>query len=235
MMVAICDDDQIFRENLRNILIEYKRKLRICIDIYEFPNGEELIKSKLQFNIVFLDYQMPGIDGMKVARKLRARKNFCSIIFVTSFPQFVLESFEVQPYRFFVKPIDYEKIYKAIDSYISQQKLLSPITIIIDNELRTLKSEDVVYLEADGKYCYIRTAEETLHSSKTLSQIQALLPYHCFYRVHKTYLINMYCVDTIQNNIVIMNNGEKAIVGKSKIAEFKKDYKDFVRNYYIKV
>lgn len=220
---------------MRNILIEYKRKLRICIDIYEFPNGEELIKSKLQFNIVFLDYQMPGIDGMKVARKLRARKNFCSIIFVTSFPQFVLESFEVQPYRFFVKPIDYEKIYKAIDSYISQQKLLSPITIIIDNELRTLKSEDVVYLEADGKYCYIRTAEETLHSSKTLSQIQALLPYHCFYRVHKTYLINMYCVDTIQNNIVIMNNGEKAIVGKSKIAEFKKDYKDFVRNYYIKV
>lgn len=235
MMVAICDDDQIFRENLRNILIEYKRKLRICIDIYEFPNGEELIKSKLQFNIVFLDYQMPGIDGMEVAHKLRSRKNFCSIIFVTSYPQFVLESFEVQPYRFFIKPINETKIHNTIDSYISQQKLLNPITIIAENELRTIKSEDIIYLEADGKYRYIRTVDETVHSSKTLSQIQTLLPYHCFYRVHKTYLINMYCVDTIQSNVVIMNNGEKAIVGRSKLADFKKVYKDFVKNYYIKV
>lgn len=235
MMVAICDDDSLFRSYLRNILIEYKRKMRICIDVYEFSNGEELIESKLKYDIIFLDYQMPGIDGLMVARKLRSKKNLCSIVFVTSFPQFVLESFEVQPYRFLVKPIDDEIICKTISSYLHQQKLLNPITVITENELRTIKSEDIIYLEADGKYCYIRTINETVRSSKTLSQIQELLPQHCFYRVHKTYLVNMYCVDTILNNLVIMNNGEKAIIGKSKIADFKRVYKQFIKEYFIKV
>ena len=101
--------------------------------------------------------------------------------------------------------------------------------------MRTIKSEDIIYLEASGKYCYIRTDAETIRSSKTLSQVQELLPLHCFYRVHKTYLVNMYCVDTIQNNIVLMSNGEKAVIGKSKIADFKKVYKQFIKDYFIKV
>ena len=106
MTVAICDDDKGFRTYLREILAEYKREIRISIDVYEFPDGKSLIESNIVFNVIFLDYQMPGIDGMKVARHLRAKKNFCSIVFVTSFPQFMIESFEVQPFRFLVKPID---------------------------------------------------------------------------------------------------------------------------------
>ncbi len=235
MTVAICDDDKIFRTYLREILAEFKREIRVSIDVYEFSDGQSLIESDMVFNVIFLDYQMPGMDGMKVARHLRAKKNFCSIVFVTSFPQFMIESFEVQPFRFLVKPIDKDLVRNTVSSYLRQQKLLNPITVITENELKTIKSEDIIYLEASGKYCYIRTDAETIRSSKTLSQVQELLPYHCFYRVHKTYLVNMYCVDTIQNNIVLMSNGEKAVIGKSKIADFKKVYKQFIKDYFIKV
>ena len=235
MQVAICDDEQLFRKELRDALVNYKRQKRVCLDIYEFENGENLIQSETVFDIVFLDYQMPGMDGMETARVLRARNSICSIIFITAYPEFVLESFEVQPFRFMIKPIETAKITEALDNYIRQQKLLYPLVVIEDGEQKTINSQDIIYLEGDGKYCYVRTNEETIHSSKTLSQVYKLLPQHCFYRIHKSYVINMYFISSVKHNIVTFTNGELAIVGRNHIAEFKRVYMNFVKNYFVRM
>ena len=101
MQVAICDDEKEFRDELKKFLIGYKKDRRISIDIDEFENGNDLIQSREIYDIIFMDYQMPGTDGLETARILRLKNCICSIIFITSFPQFVFESFEVQPFRFF--------------------------------------------------------------------------------------------------------------------------------------
>ncbi len=233
--VAICDDDEIFRSELKNILIDYKQKRRIHLDITEFSEGEPLLSWNYPFDIIFLDYQMPNIDGMETARILRARNCICSIIFITSFPEFVLESFEVNPHRFLEKPIDVTKITAAIDSYIEQNKMLSPIVVNVDGELKTISSKDIIYLEGDGKYCYVRTSCDTVHSSKTLLSIFNKLPQHCFYRVHKSFVVNLYCINSIEKNEVILNNGEKAKISRNNLSNFKKIYKHFVENYYLRL
>ena len=83
MIIAICDDEQLFREELKNILIEYKRERRLHIDIVEFNNGNDLLEYQSHLDVIFLDYQMPGINGLDVAKKLRHQHNLCAIIFVT--------------------------------------------------------------------------------------------------------------------------------------------------------
>ena len=234
MLVAICDDEKTFRDELKSFLVKYKLQNHLCIDICQFSNGEDLLNSTEIFDMVFLDYQMPGLDGMNVARSLRSKNIVCNIVFVTNYPQFVLESFEVQPYRFFVKPLLEDQLISLMNSFIAQQKLLSPIIVINDNEQKIVSAKDIMYLEGDGKYCIIRTTTDTYHSSKTLAQVHALLPQHCFYRTHKSYVINLYCINSFVEKYITTTNNEKVLVGRNKMAEFKRVYANFIKNYYLR-
>lgn len=168
MQIAICDDDMFFRTELRKCLVDYKKDRRVQMDIYEFRDGDALLTADAVFDIVFLDYQMPNLNGMDTARQLRARNSICNIVFVTNFPDFVFESFEVNPYRFYKKPISPNEIESMFDFYIRQQKALSPIIINDFDGQKVIASKNIIYLEGDGKYCLIRTVSETVHSSKTL-------------------------------------------------------------------
>ena len=235
MLVAICDDNRSFCNELKSVLLDYKTKHLLHIDVYEFACGEALLNSAKSFDIVFLDYQMPGLDGMAVARALRRKNITCSIVFVTSYPQFILESFEVQPYRFFVKPLQQDQVVSLMNTYISQQKLLAPIIVINDNSQMVINAKDILYLEGNGKYCIIRTVRNTFNSSKTLAQAHALLPQHCFYRSHKSYVVNLYSISSFQNGVVTLTNGEIAQISRNKMAEFRRVYMQFVKDYYVKV
>lgn len=79
MKIAICDDEPLFRSELKEKLVAYKQTNRMWMDIYEFEDGTSLLESELVFDIIYLDYQMPHLDGMKTARSLRERNNICNI------------------------------------------------------------------------------------------------------------------------------------------------------------
>lgn len=235
MLIAICDDSSIFRNQLRTILYKYKAARRLHIDVFTYENGMELLKSDRAFDMIFLDYQMPGIDGMQVARDLRKRNLACSIVFVTSYPQFILESFEVQPYRFFVKPIAADQIEALMNTFIAQQKQIAPLIVINDREQQVLQAKDILYLEGAGKNCIVRTSKTTYKSSKTLATVHSMLPQHCFYRSHKSYVVNLYSISSYAQGTATLVNGEIVQIGRSKTAEFNHVYRNFVKDYCLKI
>lgn len=235
MRIAICDDEKYFRDQLKLNISAYAAERRLHLDTYEFASGEDLLASDKAFDMIFLDYQMSGKDGMDAARELRRRNLSCSIVFVTSYPQFILESFEVQPYRFYIKPVTQDQINALMNTFLQQQRLLAPITVVHDDEQTVINVKDILYLEGDGKYCIIRTSNNTYSSSKTLSQVHELLPQHCFYRSHKSYVVNLYSVSSFDGKTATLVNGEIAKISRSKTAEFKRVYMQFVKDYYVKV
>lgn len=235
LLAAICDDEEMFRKELKDFLLQYKKDRRIHLDIVEFSDGQSLLNYNSGIDIVFLDYEMPGLDGIETAKMLRAKKNLCCIMYITSYPEHVFESFEVNTYRYFIKPINRDKLTVAMDDFIKDKKMLAPIVVNVDGEQITISSEDVIYLEAEGKYCYVRTINNTVRSSKTIARVFELLPQHCFYRTHKSFAVNLYCVQSIKNNCVILNNGEKAKISRNNVADFKKAYREFVKHFIARV
>ena len=217
------------------MLLDYKKQKRIALDIYEFSDGRSLLESKIVFDMILLDYQLPDINGMEAAKELRAKNAAGCIIFITQYPQFVYDAFEVQPFRFFLKPVSEEKLYSALDTFLENNSHLSPIVIISDGQQITLEAKSIIYLEGDGKYCLVRTTDNTYRSSKTLSKVHELLPAHCFYRIHKSYVVNMYYISSIQGSELILINGERASIGRTRLADFRKSYMDFVRNCYVRL
>lgn len=231
MIAAICDDEEIFRNELKEFLIQYKKDRRIHLDILEFSDGQSLLNYDRGIDIIFLDYEMPGLNGLQTAKILRSRKNVCCIMYITSFPEHVFEAYEVNTYRYLVKPVDLDKLTKAMDDFIREKKMLAPIVVNVYGEQLTINSEDIIYLEAEGKFCYIRTANNTVRSSKTIAKVFELMPQHCFYRTHKSFAVNLYCVHSIKDGCVILNNGEKAKISRNKTADFKKAYREFTKHF----
>ncbi len=209
MQIAICDDEKIFRTELHNYLVAYKTERRIHIDIYEFENGKDFLDSDLIFDMVFMDYQMPDLDGLETAKLLRLKNSLCSIVFITSYSDFFIkDAFEVNTYRFFDKPISSDKIYTTLDTYINQQKDIAPILIYDFEGQQTIAFKDIVLIEGDGKYCKIHKPYEVLHCSKTLAGVLSLLPEFCFYRVHKSFAVNMYFISKVEKDKIHLLNGE---------------------------
>ncbi len=173
--------------------------------------------------------------SLDAARALRSRNVSCSIVFITSYPNFVLESFEVQPYRFLLKPAKTEQIHELMTGFVAQHRLLAPLMIQQDGCQITIESKNILYLEASGKNCIIRTADDTYTSSKTLAQVHALLPQHCFYRTHKSYVVNLYSIRSFDKESVTLINGEVARIGRATQADFRRDSAQFVKDFYVKV
>lgn len=121
--IAVCDDEQIFVDEIIYKLQSRSNKYQI---VY-FNSGEELTNSVLDFSILFLDIEMPGLSGMETAFKLREMNYDGIIIFLTSHTEFMPEAFKIKDFRFLDKPIDQEKFDEALTS---AEKEIMPLIIL---------------------------------------------------------------------------------------------------------
>ncbi len=140
MIIAICDDEQVFHDELYKMLQDYYIKNRISVNIQHFYDGRQLLNSDINFDVIFMDFQMDDIDGLETSRILRRSNKDVKIIFTTSFPEIVLDSFEVDTFRFLVKPILREKLYR---------ETLDPTKFLIVNTndgMWKIKHSDIIYL-----------------------------------------------------------------------------------------
>lgn len=233
MRVAICDDEKIFRDELKSAVFAYSDKHRLEIVADEFTSGEHLLKSNEKYDIIFLDYKMNGIDGLDTARALRDRNVACTIIFLTSYPSFVYESFEVGTFRFFKKPLEPEKLHRAFDDYFKRFGTSYPIPLTIDRETRCVETKDIIYLEADNKCCFIHLATETLHCAKTMAVIGRMLPKNHFYQIHKAFIVNLNYIDRYDNEYIYFKNKARVHISRKYWTSFKAAYMHYSRSRMI--
>ncbi len=231
MKIAICDDQMAMHTELKKHLENYAQKRNLIMIYNDYTNGFDLISSQNEYDIIFMDYQMAEIDGLETARQIRKKNTDTTIIFLTSFPDIVFDTFEVNAYRFLVKPIDDARLEAALDSYLSDNDESNFILIKTDESNQKININDIIYIEASDKYCNIRTNEGTVLFKKTLSEIEKILPEDKFFRCHRTYLVGFRHIVSHTSTDVLFDNKEKALISRVKLPPFKKAFTNYIKRY----
>lgn len=231
MKIAICDDEMRFHAELKKCMDEYAKLRALDIVYNDYTNGKDLIETDKEFDIIFMDYQMNYINGLDTARKLRKKNNNTTIIFLTSYPNIVFDVFEVNAFRFLMKPINMPKLISAMDDYLKSQDSSNYIMIKIDDVIKKINQNDIIYAEASDKYCYIRTVDDNILYKKTLAELEDSLSLDVFFRCHRSYLVNFNHIVSHTSSDITFDNNEKALISKTKLASFKSAFLTHIKNH----
>lgn len=225
MKIAVCDDELVAREEIVTCLEDYSVERKLDVDYEVFESYVLLADRIAEFDVFIMDYQTPEIDGMTFAKKIREEFGDGKvIIFVTSFSEIVYDSFLVKTHRFLVKPVDKNKFFEALDSYLLADKNSKKMIIKNDGYTNVFDSSDILYIEACGKESYIYFENEQVVTKKTIASLEDELRGNNFYRIHRTYLVNMKKIKGFDRKCVEMINGEKIEISARKYSAFCKEY-----------
>lgn len=215
--LVICDDERTLRNDLRKVL---ETELELCgetFKIAEFDCGESLVRALNDsvFDIIFLDIEMKDLDGVATAREIRKRTSAPEIIFVTSYPDFVFQGYEVQALNYILKPYQKEKIISVLHTALERLGRDSEKYYMVESRGQTLRLplSRIKYFFSDRRSVNAVTAEETHTFYGKLSELETELPEN-FVQIHNRYLVNLKYVQSIQGNSVQMA-GEELPVSRS--------------------
>lgn len=231
MFVAVCDDEKAMQNDLICLLKEYGKKKGVDFSAAGFENGYDLLRSPGTFEIVFMDYLMEGINGIETARKIREANGCCAIIFISAYPEAALDSFEVGTFRFLKKPVDKQKLFRALDDYFKSVDRDNCLTIKTRDGVWKIKISDIIYAEAQGKHTVIRTVRDCREVSVHLKIIENKLPSQKFVRCHRAYVASFEHIRSHSGNEILFDNGEKAQLGKAYIKKFKEAFRSYITRY----
>lgn len=228
MNCLIIDDNKMARTVLRHQIneIDYLKLVGECEDV--FQANAILIKEKI--DLLFLDIQMPRISGIDFLRNLIFRP---LVILITSRPEYALEAYEYNVVDYILKPVKEERLLKAVsrakDFFESNQKsvLASKDFFFIKEKGVSAKIyiNDILFVQAMGDYVQINTPSKTFTLHSTLTSIEKELPADRFMRVHRSYIVALDKIDTIedgsayiyQTNIPISDAQRSILMGRLKI------------------
>ena len=216
---------------LKEHLDKYSMQRHVDLDYYDYTSGRDLLASNIKHDIIFMDYQMDGLDGLETSDQLRKKNIDIPIVFLTSYPHVVFDAFKVNAFRFLVKPIDMEKLTDTMDSFLHDLDDSNYILVKTDETNKRINIKDIVYVEASGKYCYIRDNEDSVLYKGTLAEIEEKLPQDMFFRSHRTYLVGFRHITSHTSTSILFDNNERALISKMKLTAFKKAFTDFIKRY----
>lgn len=241
LTIAICDDNPQFAKILAkkiNFLCAHNLPERIDCHIAPiFGSAENVLQFlKIQaINILFLDIDMPKINGFKLAEYLCKHYPETIIIFVSSYEEFVYSSFEYCPFRFLRKshleqelPITFQKV---IEKCLSDNEI---ITVLSTEGEQILRTKDIVFIEGQKNYFMIyTTTNKTYKCRGTMDFANQLVCEYDFFRIHAAYIVNEEHIDSIDNSgYVKMKNGKIIDISKRRFSAFKDDYMQFIRRRF---
>lgn len=225
--VSICDDNRFTREELYCVVNEYFVGRKIPFEIRCYTCGEALLEDKSAGDIVFLDVEMPGINGIQAGYEILSRNPEAVIIFVTSFEGFLDEAMDMKAFRYLTKPVDKRRLHSALDTLTERRRFVS---FLSEREEIFISEANLVMVYSSRRKTYVLTdmGDEypTTVSIKEWSRM--LSASERFSRPHYSYIINMKYVAEIngRNITLICKNGRKSSFEASqrKFREFCRDY-----------
>lgn len=218
--IAICEDEQVLLEQLGNRVREILDRHSIEYHIESYVNGGALL-ARDAFDILLLDIEMKPLDGLELAKRLRARGDESKLIFITAYERYALEAYEVQAFHYLIKPIEPEKLETVLLKVYSllQDEHKRGIAIRQGSVLRRIPLEQILYLEVLDRKIYLHTESEAVPFYGKLEELEPALP-EIFFRCHRSYIVNFAHVQRYGKGDILLDNEESIPLSKRRYKAF---------------
>lgn len=222
LSIAVCDDEIIecagMAEKIRGTLEEMK----VPCFLRQFNSGEELLQSEEDFDIVFLDIMMDGLDGMKTAKRIRKKASCRLLVFISASREYVFDAYDVEAFWYLVKPVETAKLKQVLKKAVLKTEAASPDFILVNKGRQKQKIflRDILYFEIMGRLIDIHKIGGTSDYYGKISILEEELREKGFFRCHKSYLVHLKYVKGYNRQEAVLDNGEKIPVSKRRYEEF---------------
>ena len=196
MKILICDDEERYLNELKVHVEEYLRTHNIKAELFTTLNPKEIMDSSFAFDLVFLDIQMPELNGIELAKELKKRNNKVIFFFITNFDEYLDEAMDLRIFRFFEKPFNVKRLYSSLDramEYIDESYV--DLFLYNNGEHQKILVDNIVYIKRENRKVILTTNSGNEYTTKeSLEHWTEKLPNTFFYLVHKGFLINLHYV-----------------------------------------
>ncbi len=234
MKICICDDDSFFIGEIRNRLQAFST-VEDGFHVSDFSSAEELIdhyKNGGYFDILFIDIEMKGINGIEAAEIIRALSPRTIIIFVSAHSDYIFDAFRIEALHFLVKPVTErefnEVFYRALNKY---RTVNASIILKWESTRNKIQIDKISFVEGYRRHLTVHTAEGVYEAVGKISEMQEILSPHGFVRVHQGFTVNMNYIKSFKTDEVELTDGTKVPVSVRKRQDALKAYDKFIRKW----
>ena len=235
--IAFCDDDMEVLHQMNELLDRYRVERNEDITYAAFQSPFELlteIEKGIRPDILFLDVVMPGQNGMDVAKEIRQYDTNMKIIFLTSSPEFAVESYSVGAYFYQLKPIWEESFFRLMDAVLAECEKKKKNSLILRSKdgITRVNLQQLEYCEVLGRKLLFHLENgAVLEGAGSLDDLAGqLMQYSNFFRPHRSFLVNMEYIQNISSRSIKMVNDAVIPIPHGKCSEIKNTYMEYAFN-----
>lgn len=226
--IALCDDSDMERRIIRFMINQYIKEHEYSILLEEFSSGDALLKSDVAtYNLVILDIYMGGLNGIDTAKELLHIHPRGKIIFCSSSNEFAEESYDVEAFRYLVKPLSAEKLHQCLDRFFRLCKDKKVLEYKYQRTVRSMLLKDVMWIEAAGRHSIIHTGKEQIETNTSLAEFAEKLMSADFVKPIRYALVSLQTVTEVTADTLVLTDGTKIPVSREKRKEIQEAFMQF--------
>lgn len=228
--IAIVEDNAADTEYVTALVKRWAENAGHTVTLSVCPSAEAFLfryEDEQDFDILLLDIelnQINGLDqiqarknslnGLELAKIIRQHNTVVQLVFITGFPDFIAEGYEVSALHYLMKPVSPEKLSAVLDKAAANlAKTEKRLAVVIDRKTEFIPFSRIFYIEAQKQYVLIHTAEETYRTKVSLTETEAELN-EFFFKCQRSFLVNLQHVTQIKNDRVVLRNGAEVPISR---------------------
>lgn len=238
LQIAIVDDEMNQIQLIKHVVEKFFREKEIEISVSMFRNGELLLSNPISYDLVFLDIQMDGMDGIETAQRLRVKNKKAVLFYVTSYQNYIQKSMTIHPFAFIVKPFSEEDIRVNLEDFLTytnsvkekKSKEIYQIHTIDDHRFQVNMEEILYFHYLENRVVEIITSKNVYKIKEGIMHVYSTLNPKYFIIPNQSFIINLHHIREIdgKNKKLVMENGDLILIARRK-------YNEVIEalNYYI--
>lgn len=230
--IAICDDEKYMSDKIKKLVSGFFARKNIKIKTCQFTNGEELLKYNKNIDILFLDIQMEGTNGMEIAKKLRKHSFNGFLVFITVLAEMVFGAFEVQAYDYLVKPLNEKHFERTMERMLLSMQNSSEKSLLVKKgyENSIISFDNIISVEVIGRKIYLHlVSSEVVDFYGKIGELETKLGKN-FFKCHRSFLINLKYLESYRNGTAYMEGGIQVPVSRLRGKEFSDIILQYMKN-----